>query len=543
MLDINRVHRQFEALVEGRMPWEALWRDVAKYYLPTSMTWASGGASRITTRRGQNVYDDTPAWAAQRFAAAMLGMMMNPSQKWLDFEVVSGETQNLSLESKKWLQLLSCRALSVMQDPELGMYDAMHEHLLDYGIFGEACMLIDRNPETKSLRFTPIPLEQCYIGMGSTRKPDTVFRRYEMTIQSIVDFFEKEKLPSEVSEAYEKGDFNRKFWVVHGVFPRKHGIAKGFDFKKPWASIYYLETNKKLLKESGFDFFPFSCPRFMIFANEEHGQGPGTMSLSNVRALNTIVKTLLVADQKIAAPAYVAQRRGWIKQLNLTPDAINYYDGFDIDKALMPIGNQGQPQAGQPWVEMYQNQIMRAFYLDRLNGNDKKAEVKEVEVLVDEDRNMRDLVPQLSRLHSESVSHIVENVVDFVMDTMPEPPDELAGHNLKIRYRSPLARAQQLLEVSNANRTMQQIILPYSQIDPNALKAVDTHKLVSWALDNSNFPADVRVSEEDYQAAIQADQQKQEMAQGLEAGQGAAQIAKDVSAAQKNTPGALSGFF
>lgn len=542
MLDLNKVHRHFECLVDGRQPYEQVWRDVAKYFLPSSRSWGMGN-SITAGRKGRYIFEDTSVWASQKFAAAMLGMIMNPSQRWLDFDIITGHTSDLSLDSKKWLQLLATKSLAVMQDPELGMYDAVHEHLLDYGIFGEACMLIDRNRETKRLQFTPVPLEQCYIGMGPSRKPDTVFRKFEMTVQNIYEYFDDKELPSEVTDAYKANDFNRKFTVVHGVFPRKKGIAKGFDFQKPWASVYYLEMNKKLLKESGFDLFPYSCPRFLVFAGGEHGEGPGVFLLETVRAINTIIKTLLVSDQKIAAPAYVAQRRGWIKQLNLTPDAINYYDGFDIDKALLPIGNQGQPQAGQTWVEMYQNQIMRGFYLDRLNGTDKRAEVKEVEVLVDEDRNMRDLVPQLSRLHSECISHIVENVVDYVMEFMPDAPQELEGQSLKIRYRSPLARAQQLLEVSNANRTMQQIILPYSQIDPNALKAVDTHKLVTWALDNSNFPADVRVSEDEYQAAVQQQEEQNQVAQGLEAGQGAAQIAKDVSTAQKNTPGALSGFF
>lgn len=541
-VDVNRVHRHFAGLEERRQSHEALWRETAKYYLPSSMHWSTQGGTRSALLRNVNVFDDTPAWAAGRFAAAMLGMIMNPAQKWLEFELYT-EEDNLSTEAKQYLSMLRDHVLFVLQSPEVGFYDAYHEHLLDYGIFGEACLLIDRNPETRMPRFTPFPLEQCYIGMGAGRTPDTVFRRYEMTVQQISDFFgNDERLPDCVTGKLDAGLYLDKLTVIHGVFPRKHGVAKGFAQNKPYASVYYLESTKELLRESGFDYFPFSCPRFMLFASEEHGQGPGTMTLPNVRSMNTMIKTLMTADQRKAKPAWISQRRGWMKPLNFNPDAINYYDGMEIDKALIPLGNVGDPKAGKDWIEMFQQQIMRAFYLDRLNAPDKKAEMKEVEVLVGEDERMRDLVPQLSRLHAESISAIVLNVVDYCMDDMPEPPADLANVGIKLRYLSPLARAQRLLEVSNANRTLQNVVVPLAQIDPSALDAVSIPKMVKWSLKQTSFPVEVLNSDDEIAAKQEQQAQQQQAAMGLEAAQGAAQVAKDFSTAQKNAPGALQGF-
>lgn len=543
-VDLEMVHRRFTQLVECRQPWEVLWAEAAKYYLPTSMHWSSDGGSRTAKLRGTKVFDDTPAWAAGRFAAALLGMIMNPSQKWLEFELYT-ESMELSLESKRWLQKLRDHVLFVLQAPEVGFYDAMHEHLMDYGIFGESVMLIDKNPETKLPRFTPYPLEQCYVGMGPTRTPDTVFRKYEMSAQGIVDMFSNrdDKIPDCVQKAMENGRFDEKFTVIHGVFPRKHGVAKSFATRKPFASVYYIERGKELIRESGFDVFPFSVPRFMLFASEEHGQGPGTLSLANVRTLNSIIKTMLVSDQRKAAPSYLAQRRGWIKPLNFNPNHINYYDGFDIDKALLPIGNEGDPQAGDTWVKMYQEQILRAFYLDRLINAQKAAEVKEIEALLNEEEKMRDLVPQLSRLHAESISKIVLNVVMIIGNQMEPPPREVADQMVKIRYLSPLARAQRMLEVSSAQRTLQQIVVPLAQIDPTALKAVDMFKFVSWTLDQAGFPSESRVSEDQFREEQAAQAQQQQLAMGLEAAQGASEVAKNFSQANSAAPPALGGFF
>jgi hypothetical protein len=544
-LDLERVHRTFTTLVDNRQPWDSLWSETARYYLPTSMNWNTASSTRISTTemRGEKVFDDTPAWAAQRFASALLGMILNPTQKWLEFELYT-EYQRVSFQAKQWLQELRDRCLYVLQCPEVGFYDSYHEHLMDYGIFGEAVMLVDRDPFTKMPRFIPYPLEQCYVGLGANRKPNMVFRKYEMSAQAIQEEFGDgdTPLPECVQKAIDKKQYLDKFSIVHGVFPRKHGVAGGFATNKPFASVYYLEDKKQLLRESGFDVFPFSVPRFMLFASEEHGQGPGTLSLANVKTLNAIIKTCLVSDQRKASPAYLAQRRGWIKPLRFTPNAINYYDGFDMDKALVPIGNEGDPQAGQDWIKMYQEQILRAFYLDRLIAAEKKAEVKEIEALLNEDERMRDLIPQLSRLHAESIAAIILNVVMYVKDEMEPPPPELAQQMVKLRYLSPLAKAQNMLELSNANRTIQQVILPAAQIDPVVAKTVNWHKFSTWALDKSGFPKDIQVSEEEFEAEKQAAAQQQQMATAMEGGMAASEMAKNFSQAQAAAPPPLGGF-
>lgn len=532
MLDINRVHKHYTQLRDNRTSWDSLWAETAKYYLPTSMQWQTLSASRTQVGlRSVQVFDDTPAWAAGRFASALLGMVMNPTQKWLEFELETGQ-ESLSDESRMWLQQLRDKVLFVLQAPEVGFYDAMHEHLLDYGIFGEAIMLIDQHPETRLPRFTPYPLEQTYLGTTTSRKPNTVYRRYHMEAQTILDTFGEEKTPDKVKRAIKAKDYTQEFVVIHGVFPREHGVAYGFAEEKPFASVYYLEETKEIMRESGYDFFPFSSPRFMVFASENHGQGPGTLSLQNVRTLNTVIKTLLRSDQRKAAPAWLAQRRGWLRPLNLNPDHINYYDGFDLDKALFPLGADSDPQAGKDWVEMYREQVIRAFYLDRLNAPDKRAEMKEVEVLMGEEERMRDLLPQLSRLHAESISQIILNVVNICSYKMDPPPEEIGKNSVRIRYLSPLARAQKAMTVAQTNRTLQNFIIPLAQLDPMALKTVNLKRYADFVLESENVPREVLTTDDEFAAMEEQQAQEAQMSQMMEAGQGASEIAKNFSQAQ-----------
>jgi hypothetical protein len=101
-----------------------------------------------------------------------------------------------------------------------------------------------------------------------------------------------------------------------------------------------------------------------------------------------------------------------------------------------------------------------------------------------------------------------------------------------------------MLEVTNANRTIQQIVLPLAQVDPAAAKAVDFYKFTNWSLDQAGFPTETRVSEEQFRQQQAAAEQQQQLAQGLEAATGASEIAKNFSQAQAAAPAmdALQGF-
>ena len=542
-VDIERVHRHFGEVKNERMPWDNLWRMTAPYYQPTSADWT--GSTMKTDHawlKGTKSYDDTPSWAANRFASALMSLLMDPTESWLDFMVVPTSGVALSVAVERYLQRLRDVSLYLLQEPSVGFYEAMHEHLLDYVIFGESCMFMDKTPDGLP-RFTPYPLVQCYIHASDGRTPDTVYRRYEMTVQAIIDRFNRsgDSVPEQVTKKAEAGKWTDTITIIHGVFPRKHGVAGSFATNKPWASIYYTEDKKQLMRESGFDLFPFSTPRFLVFAGKSHGQGPGTLSLANVRTLNTIIKTMLRSDQRKAGPAWIAQRRGWLKPLDFRTDRINYFDGFDMDKSLMPIGTEGQPQAGRDWVQDFREQILRAFYIDRLGGVDKRAEVKEAEVMAKQQENMRDLVPQQSRLHSESVTRIIEFVVGIAKDLIGPPPPELENQLVKLHYLSPIAKSQKLLELNNVARTLQQYILPLGQQDPSILKTYDSHKLSQFVYDKANFPASVLVPEEQFRQEQEQDNQAAQLGQGVEQLKGVSETVKNFSQAQQDTPNPLQG--
>jgi hypothetical protein len=534
MPDIEKLDRYFEDLKTRRTFAERLWAETAKYFIPSSIEWNPNGTSyKSAQQRGQQVFDDTPSWAASRFAAALMGMVTSPTQKWLEFnlELQEGEPDE---ESQLWLSELANRVLFTFQEPDIGFYSAYHEHIYDYGVFGEAVMLIDRNPETGKPRFTALPLEQCYVGLGHGKKPNAVCRQFSWTTQSLVEEFgESARAVPKIAEASNANRWGDKFDVAHIVVPRKTGIVGGFATNKPYASIYYMKNTKEVLNESGFDLFPFSIPRFQMMASQEHGQGPGTLSLSNIKTLNAIIKTMLTSDQRKAAPAYIAHRRSFAKPLNFNPWKLNYYDGMgELDSALKAIGNEGDPQAGREWVQMYQEQIVKAFYLDRLLSQDKRAEVKELEILSKDEERMRDLVPQLARLHDESIVQIIRNTVLILLEKMPPAPPLVQQNRMKINYLSPLSKAQGMTEVSSANRTIQQVLLPIAQIDPNAVHAINTQRFVSWALDKSNFPKEVKTTQAEYQQAAEQQAAQQQMQMGAQAGQQVSEMAKNFAQAQ-----------
>lgn len=528
-LDLYKLHAHFSAIQTERRLWEPQWRELSRYFTPASSEFTDSIYHQGSGHRTMPVsYDDTAQWAANTLAAALLGMIANPMNKWIDFGLVSQDAME-DQDVREYLQHIRDIALHILQLPEVGMYSRLHEMLLEYVIFGEAVMMITKDQKTGLAKFRPCPLQECYFVLDDDAQPEIVFREIKMSARTIVDQFGN-MVPAKFKEVTEKNPYD-SFKVYHAVFPREtHGYSK-FANNKPFASIHYMEWNGMvLLKESGFDKFPYLIPRWQRFSGETHARGPGMFALRSIRLLDQIVKTCLKASQKIVDPPQILNRRGWIGKPKNYPGSITYTDGHDMDQLIRPYGNTGNPVLGIEWAERESEKIKRIFHIDKIHAATKAAEMREVEVLSEQEERMRDMVPQLANLHI-MIARMVELVLHYIQDLLPEPPPQLIGQALQIRYMSPLARAQKMMEIANVNRTMTQFIFPLANIDPTVLQKVHTGRMVDWMFGEADIPMIVtRTNEEMEQQQAEAQQQANVM-QGVQMAESMAKMAKDLHGA------------
>lgn len=517
-MELRELNAHFNYLKTDRNHWEPIYNQLTRYFTPPSNHFHNTGYRTDGVLPNPTTYSDVPSWAANTLAAALMGMVINPMNKWLQFDVMT-YLNDPSEESLIYLQTIRDMLMHFMFLPEVGMYDKFHQTLLEYVIFGEGMIMITPDPKkTKLFKITTVPLKELYYILNDDNEPDIVFRECKRTLISIARDF-PESLDDTLRERLERNPFE-EYTVIHAVFERDTPGFSKFSKKKRYASIHYMEYNGlTMLRESGFDKFPYVNFVWQRFSGETRGRGPGVFSLRACSLLNQIIRDSLKASQKMISPPKILNRRGWLGKINDYPDGIMYADGHDMDNMYREFGTTGQPVLGREWSRDFIEQINRVFYLDKIKAPQKAAEVKEAEVMVNEEERMRELVPQMSNMF-KSISQMVELMFHYSKKFMPEPPEELIGQGVQIKFVSPLARAQKSMELAATQRTLQQFVMPWANIAPDTIKAINTPELIRYTFAMSDIPRTVVNSREKIEQQKQQEQQAIQMQQGMEQANG-----------------------
>ena len=133
----------------------------------------------------------------------------------------------------------------------------------------------------------------------------------------------------------------------------------------PWASIFWLHSEKALLQEGGFESGPFAVLRYTTSPGEVYGRSPAWMTLSNIKVLNAQKKSVLQAAQKIVDPPLLAYDDGIMAAFNQTPGAINY-GGLDAqgNQLVKPLITGADVRIGMDMMDKEREIIGSAFMMD-----------------------------------------------------------------------------------------------------------------------------------------------------------------------------------
>ena len=107
--------------------------------------------------------------------------------------------------------------------------------------------------------------------------------------------------------------------------PRDERDAQKIDAgNKPYASIYIEPTQKIVIRESGFDEFPYVCPRFLKASFEMgYGRSPAMTALPDTMMINAMSKVTITAAQKQIDPPLMVPDDGFMLPVRTKPGGLN----------------------------------------------------------------------------------------------------------------------------------------------------------------------------------------------------------------------------
>ena len=518
-----------------KLDYEGLFADIAKFVNPRrELIKDSQRFDKKGQRRGRDVYDGTPNSALGIWRDGMQGFMVSESLRWFKSEM-NDHTLNAIDEVRTFQQEYDEAMYAAFR--RSNFYSILPEWFGDAGSIGTAPLFIEEDIGNGKTVHTPIHLREIFIAENRYGEVDVVFRKFFLTARQAKQRFDEDKLHPDIAKN-AKDHPEKPFEFVHAVFPNNEPIyGKVTSSNKKFKSVY-LQIQAKpeteeghIVKDSGFDVFPYAVWRFRKNSDEIYGYSPAADGIIEIFSLQQLGKTMLKAAHLSVSPSLNVPEhmRGHVR---MEPEGYNYFEkGGDLISQVQsridfPIGIDREERLQKLLEDKYRVEFFRAFI-----GSTREKTATEI-IRVHSEQTLL-LAPQVNRLTTEGlgkVFDIVANIEDRA-GRLPPPPQILIditeankengrSSSIDIRFIGPLPQAQRRLfklqPIKEGIAELGQVSVFFPQI----FDRVNESKLSEELLDNSDFPQTIMNSDEEVKrireeiAAAQAQQQAIEQLQG-----------------------------
>lgn len=459
---------RFNSLKSERSPHDRLWQDIRELVRPNAADF-----QRKTSpgqERNLEIYDGTAPDANKDLAAALHSYLTSPTERWFTIEIKDDSAANRTPEVIDWCQRVADLIYDEYSSPESGHSSAMQEAYLDVGAFGMPIVYQEYDFNIGRLTFRSMPLADLYFEESSKGRIDVAFREIVMTGRQLVQEFPDVSIPSEITE----DKTGRKFGVIHGVYPRAERTQGNPKSNKAFASCWVLAEKKLLLRESGFDDFPYHVARWSKVPGEVYGVGPGQNALPDIRMINRAAYTIIKAATKRISPPLLIPDDGFLQtEPSTSPDAILPYPNGTQPPAYLEYS--GDIQFGLDLLDRISEVIRRAFFGEWARMASKKERQTAYEIAEIVEQQLRMMAPMVGRLQTEFLGTMIARSYSLLRNAgrIPAAPRMIQRAGLRVTYVSTASRAQTGTKAISMGRYIQELT-PIAQIQPNVMDKLDT---------------------------------------------------------------------
>lgn len=523
--------------------WKTQWQEIADLMMPRKAGISSQDHTPSSSKESR-LFDTTANDALMTMAGGLMSWTTPANEPWFNFQPVSALKDSDPV--KQWLTDCSRRQQEILANSTF--YTERHEDLLNHCAFGLSAMYIAL--ENGKLHCESLPVGTFAIEENFLGEVDTLFRDLDLTARQAVEMFGEDNLPKKIIQAYnDEGKASKVFKFVHAVYPRKESerpkdAGRLADWGKAWASCYVECSEKKLVKESGYDSFPFSVGRYLKWSalgcKTPYGYGPGFAALPDVRQVNFLQMMMDVAAEKIVRPAMIAPEE-MEGDLILSAGGITYMPStLDVGRWPKPIQQVGDYNIGNDRIKMRQDSIRAKFHYDLFNlfANLDRPQMTAREVAERAAEKITLISPAFSRLVAEKDTPMLRRLFDLSAEAglfAPPPQEAVESINGQVMnvpspnvdFTSRLALAVQQLNNLGFERQIEGDMV-IAQFDPSIMDNYDWDRITRDRSRGNGMPTGWLRDEKQVQEMRQARAEAAAAAQGMAMAEQASKAVKNV---------------
>ncbi len=541
------------ALETERAPLFSHWRDISERLLPRSGRYFVTDRDRGGRHKYNQIIDNTATIALRTLAAGMMAGASSPARPW--FRLITADPDlNRFHPVKLWLEDSVDRMLKVFA--KSNAYRQLHVHYGELGGFGTSVSILLGHAE-RTIHLYPSPLGEFSLQQNYEGRINTVYRRFERSVDEVVREFGLEFVSPGTRERYIHNHLEAPVEILHTIEPRRVRDFQMLDsVNMPWESCY-IETGgtsskagqqdgQAILRIAGFNQFPVLAPRWEVNAGDVYGHSPGMTALGDIRQLkHEQIRKAEVIDKQ-TDPALQVPMALKDRDVERFPGGITFYDQNTAQggiRALHDVRLDLPPLLED--IAQVQLRIDRAFYADLFlllsQSPPGRPDLTATEVTIRQEEKLLQLGPVLERLHNELLEPLVDNTFQrmFAAGMLLPPPEELLGMDLGVDFVSILAQAQRQIGINAIDRWIGSVTA-LGQFKPEALDKIDADEYADQTAGMLGVHPAIVVPERRVQELRKARNDAIAAQQQAEAMSLQAKTAKDLSQTDTQNPNALT---
>lgn len=482
--------------------------------------------SKNTTPSGDKeskLYNTTAVHCNMTLAHGQMSYAMPFSERWFNAEPPADVKDDQAFQ---WYA--KCAEIMAAGLGNSNFYTEAHEACLDRSGFGTGVIYCEESLTSASgLIFDAVPCGTYSLAENPEKLCDTTFREREMTAQQLAQEFGEEKLPKKVADALkDPAKRNKdKFTAVHAVYPREDRDTLKLDaLNMQVASCWFMPDDKVLLREGGYETNPYLASRYLKWGSEVYGWCPGWQALPAARQLN-MLERLMDGMAEVALYPRMLIPSTLEGQVGMNAGDVTIYNPFQNAKPEM-WGTEGKIEAGLERLARREQEIKDAYHYDlfrMFSQLDKQMTAREVA-----ERATEKLVlfsPTFVRMQEEWLNPLLQRIFRIYMKQLrfPQPPPSVIAMDGKgphvrpprILFTSRVALAIRSLQSAGFMHLLE-ALQPMLAIDPSVRHVIKVSQAAKGLGRNFGVPEEWMASEEEYNGAVQAEQQAMAQQQAME---------------------------
>jgi hypothetical protein len=454
--------QRLAAMRSIRANWDSQWEEAAAHIVPAHRdTFANWNLASRTQgqKKAELQFDSTAAFAAQRFASVIESLVSPQGSVWHLLKAVDPSLRK-NRQVRKYFDDLSEVLWNYRYRPVANFVGNSQQTYLSLGVYGNGILYIDKPEKTRGLRYRNVHLGEAYFVENHAGVVDGLYRILSLDARQLVQKF-GDAVPKDVAEKAKLGADTEKFEVLHTVHPKEDYMPGGIGIGgMAFASCYILMKEKKILREGGYNSFPYAVARYSQSSGETYGRGPAQWVLPAIKIASEEKKTMLKLGHRASDPVLLMHDDDVLGNFSLKAGAKNVGAVSKDGKKLVHTLESGNFQVNEKMLEMEHAIIKDAFLISLFQILVDHPEMTATEVLERAREKGMLLAPTAGRIESEFLGPMIEREIDLLMQQGlgPQMPPILQQMQAEYRvdYDSPMSRMKRAEKAAGFLRSLDQ---------------------------------------------------------------------------------------